>query len=122
VRTGLLNLLLVLALSACGSKAPEITGIDLDRWKEDKNGCGGYRGATEPELRRQADRLKALNEAEVIRLLGRPDRNELYARNQKFFQYHVLPARTCSADIPRDSLRLVLRFNAVGLVREVTFE
>lgn len=122
MRAGSLNLLLVLALWACGTKAPEIAGIDLDRWKEDKNGCAGYRITTEPELRRQADLLKSLNEAEVIRLLGRPDRNELYSRNQKFFQYHLLPAGSCSTGTSPDSLRMVLRFNAVGLVREVTFE
>ncbi len=94
----------------------------MDRWKEDKNGCTSYRASKGDVLRSHADELKSLNEMDVVGILGRPDRNELYKRNQKFFHYHLLPARTCSDVPPSDSLRLVLRFNAVGLVREVTFE
>jgi hypothetical protein len=59
---------------------------------------------------------------QIVKLLGKPDRNELFKRNQKFFLYFIDPAPEC---VPGDSAvvqKLVIRFNAMGLAKEVAIE
>lgn len=73
-------------------------------------------------IQSQKEKLLSLSEAEVMGLLGRPDENELYKRNQKFFYYNILPSRTCSGRTDSLTARLVIRFNAMGLAKEVTIE
>lgn len=55
---------------------------------------------------------------DLVDLLGRPDENQLLDRNQKFFKYYLEPGPNC--DNPKvDAKKLVLRFNAMGLAKEV---
>lgn len=69
----------------------------------------------------QLEELKGLSEKDIIKLLGRPDRNELYKRNQKFYYYDIDPGKACAETIVENQ-QLVLRFNAMGLAKEVTVE
>jgi hypothetical protein len=70
-------------------------------------------------LEDQSEKLLALSQQDVIRLLGKPDENELYKRNQKFFYYFVHPSKACSDTVTLKPKKLVIRFNAVGLAKEV---
>ena len=72
-------------------------------------------------LQVEKEKLLALDEKEVIKVLGRPDRNELFKRNQKFYYYFLQPAPECNLgnDNPQ---KLVVRFNAMGLAKEVVIE
>lgn len=118
-----LNVLLILIVCcfSCGRSLPTLDGINLDVWKNDKNGCKGQRAAVLDALQQQRTKLQGLTEMQIIDLLGRPDQNELYSRNQKFFYWFVQPGATCE---PADSsaLRLTVRFNATGLSKEITIE
>lgn len=111
----------VLVAFSCGKPLPDLSPIDLSQWKEDKGGCKSIRANFLSALITQKDELKGLSEADIIGLLGRPDRNELYKRNQKFYYYDVEPGKPC-----RDSLtsnqQLILRFNAMGRAKEVVIE
>ena len=71
-------------------------------------------------LIRQKDKIKGLSQDDVVKLLGRPDQNELYKRNQKFFYYFLSPGKNCSLDSAGQ--RLSLRFNAMGFAKEVVVE
>lgn len=118
----LLRLLLLAGmLSSCGSPLPELNGVDTSRWKEDKFGCSGQRQEMESALSQEVHKLKGLSEMDVVDLLGRPDENELYKRNQKFFYYYVTPGPDCAnpAELPR---RLVIRFNAMGYAQLVSIK
>ena len=117
----LLSALFILVVLSCGKSLPEIEHLDLDAWKKDKNACGAYRSDNIEVIRSQKEKLLALKESQIIELLGRPDRNELYKRNQKFFQYYLEPASICE-NAKVDALRLVIRFNAMGLAKEVAIE
>lgn len=115
------SLFLVVLLSACNNKPlPTLEGIDMVAWKDDKNGCLNYRSQSIETLIRQKEKLKSLDQQEIVRLLGRPDRNELYKRNQKFFYYLLEPGVDCGVD--RQSRKLSIRFNAVELAKEITIE
>ena len=117
----LLSVVILAATVSCGKPLPEIEKLNLADWKDDKNACGAYRSQHIEEIKTQKDKLLALDESQIIKLLGRPDRNELYKRNQKFFQYYLEPG-SVSANAKEGSLRLTIRFNAMGLAKEVAIE
>lgn len=106
---------------ACGKELPQLQGIDLKAWKADKGGCKGDRALFVESVNSQKDRLKALDEMQIIELLGRPDHNELYSRKQKFFIY-LLEAGPACANKKEKARQLVIRFNAMGLAKEVYIE
>ncbi len=114
------KLFIVLALTACacGKPLPTLEGIDLKQWKDDKNGCNHFREKLIHALDSQKDKLKGLTEDDVIALLGRPDQNELYKRNEKFFKYFLEPGPICKSD--SSEIILSIRFNSVGLAKEAT--
>jgi len=114
-------LCVLLILSSCGKSLPEIENLHLEEWRKDKNACGNYRSENIEALRVQKERLLALNESQIIELLGRPDRNELYKRNQKFFHYCLEAGAECS-HAKENASRMIIRFNAMGLAKEIAIE
>ncbi|HWA35013.1 MAG TPA: hypothetical protein VG737_12820 [Cyclobacteriaceae bacterium] len=113
--------LLALTLYSCGKDLPTLEGIDAEKWKSDKNACLGNRNRMQPAIQAEMVKLKGLKEMDIVSLLGRPDANELYKRNQKFYYYYLSPGPACPA---RDSTthRLVLRFNAMGYAQLVSID
>lgn len=111
----------VLIFTSCGKSLPELENLDLAAWEKDKNACGEYRVNNVVAIQNQKEKLLALKESQIIELLGRPDRNELYKRNQKFFYYYLFPSPDCPNASTR-SKRLAIRFNAMGLAKEVAVE
>ena len=120
-----LSLLLLLLMTGCGHASPDIKGVDFTMWRQDQQGCLGTRSAAIDTLAAQKKLLLGLNEMEIVDILGKPDQQELYKRNQKFYRYMLFPGKQCrpaSMPFSQDSLKLVVRFNAVGLAKEITFE
>jgi hypothetical protein len=114
------SLFLIILLTSCGKPLPTLEGIDMIAWKEDKNGCLNNRSQSIQILEQQKEKLKALDEMGIVKILGRPDQNELYKRNQKFFYYFLEPGVVCGID--KKPKRLSVRFNAVGRAKEVIIE
>src|SRR6478752_7319798 len=83
-------------LVACGRPSPTLESVDLKKWYEDRNGCSGERLKMTDALQRQKDKLLGLSEQQIINLLSRPDQNELYKRNQKFYYYFLQPSLHCA--------------------------
>jgi hypothetical protein len=108
-------------LFACTAAREELKGIDWSVWKEDRNGCLGYRNSLIQNIDSQKEMLKARSEMDIVDLMGKPDQTELYKRNQKFFTYFVGAGPDCASS---DSLarKLVIRFNAMGLAKEIDVE
>jgi hypothetical protein len=117
-----ITLLIFSILSSCGRSLPEIEGIDITAWKNDKKGCAGERAKKTDTLLSQKDKFLALSELDIVDLLGKPDEQELYKRNQKFYYYFLKPSGDCSVALQGQPLRLVIRFNAVGLANEIGTE
>jgi hypothetical protein len=113
--------LVALLLCGCGKDLPTLEGIDLSKWKSDKNACSGDRNKMQSTMESEMIKLKGLKEMDIVSLLGRPDANELYKRNQKFYYYFLSPGPACPE---RDSVtqRLVLRFNAMGYAQLVSID
>ena len=112
-----------LILLSCGKALPEIEGMDLSAWRHDKNGCSQIRSESMEKLSDQKDKLLALSEMDIVKLLGRPDVNELSDRNQKLYYYYLEAGSHCpGGDTTAEARRLAIRFNAMGLAKEVRFE
>lgn len=119
----LVILLLIIVVSSCSRPRPDLEEIDLVAWRNDRDGCSGVRMKMADAMIRQKEKLLRLSENEMANLIGRPDRNELYVRNQKLYSYFLKPSPTCAGNPPKqDSSRLVIRFNAMGIANEVTVE
>ena len=73
------------------------------------------------QLNEQREKLKGLSEDGILKLLGKPDQNELYKRNQKFFYYFVEPSGKCDSTKTK-AKRLSIRFNAMELAKDVVIE
>ena len=114
-------LFLALLISSCGRDLPELEGMDLVSWKNDKNACSGNRLEMLKSIESGKEKLIALSEMDIVALLGKPDQNELYKRNQKFYTYFIQPAAVCKTGTNHPK-RLVIRFNAMGLAKEVSIE
>src|SRR6478609_8997818 len=95
IKKSLLFSTLSFLLCCCGNPAPDLEGVDTELWKSDKYGCLGKRKAFITLITNQKDKLKSLTEDDMIDLLGRPDQNELYSRNQKFYRYFLEPGPSC---------------------------
>ncbi|NOT73365.1 MAG: hypothetical protein HOP08_00455 [Cyclobacteriaceae bacterium] len=117
----LYSILLILILFSCGKDLPKLEGMDLDKWKNDKNACLGDRKEMEAALQTEKTKLKGLSEMDIIKLLGKPDGNELSERNQKFYMYYINASPACSlAD--SSARKLILRFNAMGYAQLTSIE
>ena len=96
-----------------------IDDFDTESWISDQNGCKGERLKQYKVLLGHQEDLLGLNNKQMIKLLGMPERNELYQRNQKFFIYYITPATICRSEYQGEKLFLLVRFNAVGLSQEI---
>lgn len=114
--------LIFLFCLACGKPLPALEGIDLERWREDENACKNVRSTMREAIDREKEKLLALKQMQIVELLGNPDQNELYSRNQKFFYYFIEPAPSCTGATDSTAEKLVIRFNAMGLAKEVSVE
>ncbi len=101
------------------SQHRDLAGFDKIAWQEDSGGCQLMRIKLIDDLIPHFENIKGLNQDEVIKLLGKPDENELYKRNQKFFIYNISPHNCENEDSKVPRKYLSIRFNATGLAKEV---
>lgn len=114
--------ILIFGIVACDRPLPTLNNLDLEAWRNDRNACGTYRQSSIEAIKNQKDKFLALKELQIVELLGKPDRNELYKRNQKFYYYYLLPSPDCAIDSLKTTSRLAIRFNAMGLAKEAIIE
>ena len=117
-----ISVIILLLSVSCRPDEPEFNGVNMDQWRADREACDGARMVTKDTLSVQKDKLLALTESEVVDVLGTPDLQELSKRNQKFYYYYLEPHGECATDSSRQPLRIALRFNAMGLAKEVRIE
>jgi hypothetical protein len=109
---------MLLLTSGCESGSIQLQDADLNTWKSDRQGCKNQRKAIVSSLLNQKDKILAGSEAMVIEALGKPDRVELYKRNQKLYHYRLSPSKSCDSSDSTDQ-ELLIRFNAMGRAKEI---
>lgn len=112
---------LLSCMFSCGKPLPHLENVDLTVWKSDPDGCQGQRALMVEQFKLQKNKMLGLSEAQIIELLGKPDENELYTRNQKFYYYFFTAGPECA--VPAQTSQVLnIRFNATGLAKEVAIE
>lgn len=106
---------------ACGKPLPALENVNLQDWKNDRNGCNGLRLAMKESVVSQKEKLLSLSETDMIKLLGKSDETELYKRSEKFYKYYFNGGPDCAQDSARASV-MIIRFNAMNLAKEVMIE
>ncbi len=109
---------LVLLIISCSTKKQDLVNFDETTWQEDPHGCKGDRLEQVDNLQASKDGLKGLNQNDIVTILGKPERHELYKRSQKFFYYQITADGSC-ANASEENIYLSIRFNATGLAKEV---
>lgn len=107
----------------CSSAPDKFGNLDLVKWRSDRGGCNDVRKGFENDLKQIQDKLLGKHIEEVGSMFGRPDINQLAGRDQKFYVYFLEKGPHCN-DIAQKSnaQKLILRFNSVGLLSEITFQ
>lgn len=113
---GILYLLLLFCFG-CNSGQPKLTEFNAEVWKNDANACKDQRRVFEKVFNNQKSEIIGLNEHEILALLGRPDRQDLRSRNQKFYLYFLAPGPSCGKR--NEPAILNIRFSALNQVTEV---
>lgn len=105
-------------LIGCSASPPPLEAFDSNRWKADTEACLGQRAKLVTSLLSQKEKLLAISEREMVARLGKPDKNELYEHNQKFYYYYLTAGPAC---VKSDSTArlLEIRFNATGVSSEI---
>lgn len=114
--------LLFLLMAGFTSCSPQLdTGsINLENWKNDRNGCKGLRIQDLEELERLRNTFLEANNQQLIKTFGRPDRVELYDHSQSFFYYFLEPSDACGDMKEKEPLKVLFRLNAINRVSEIT--
>jgi len=104
--------------------APDRIGnLDLVKWRNDRGGCKNNRTPLEAIFKDIEPQLMGSHIDKVTKILGRPDIQQLAARDQKYYVYFFENGPHCQDITKKSSARKVLlRFNAVGLLSEIIYQ
>lgn len=109
--------------SGC-SPAPDRLGrLDLMKWRQDRSACDGLRANLVDDFKAEQEQLMGKFADDVGQILGRPDIHQLGGRNQKLYVYFLEKGPQCDNITQKSTaLKVILRFNAVGLLSEITYQ
>ena len=103
--------------------AIDIDNFDKEAFRSDPNGCLGIRATMKDPLFAADTHFKSLTQEEIYATLGKPDRQELASRSQKYFVYYIDPAPNCADGSDESApLTLYIRFSATNRASEVKYE
>jgi outer membrane protein assembly factor BamE (lipoprotein component of BamABCDE complex) len=111
-------LLALILLGACTSTV-RLENFDSEAWKKDNMGCEGKRAAMVNELLDQQLVLRGKTQQHIMRILGKPDKVELYDRSQTFHFYYLDATEGCKTDsLVANPRFLSVRFTALNQASE----
>ncbi|SNS45992.1 hypothetical protein SAMN06295967_11033 [Belliella buryatensis] len=111
---------LAILFSACSGKL-EVETLNLDNWKNDRYGCKGLRIQQIDEIQRIKNDFLGVNNQNLIKTFGRPDRVMLVDKSQSYFFYFLEPSENCdNYDSEISPLKVMFRLNAINKVSEIT--
>jgi hypothetical protein len=105
------------------TKQPKLEGLNLEKWKADKGGCTGERTQAIDKLKALKEEIRGVSSNDLDDYLGRPDVQQLADRNQEYYVYYLEKGTHCETlQKPSDALSMAVRFSAMGMATEVTFQ
>lgn len=117
------SLFVVFTLLLSCQTVVDIEHFDEEAFRSDPNGCLGIRASMKDTLFAADTHFKSLTQEEIYATLGKPDRQELASRSQKYYVYYIDPAPNCAGSDDQSSpLTLYIRFSATNRASEVKYE
>lgn len=108
--------------SSC-TKQPKLEGLNLEKWREDKGGCSGERTQSIDKLKALKEEIKGVSSNDLDDYLGKPDVQQLADRNQEYYVYFLEKGVHCETlQKPSQARSMSVRFSAMGMATEVTFQ
>jgi hypothetical protein len=119
----ILFVLVIPFMVACSTTEKANLGtFDVKKFSTDRGACEGQRTTQIEELKSLEKKILGLSENQVLEAFGRYDYQILDRRSQKIFVFFLEKGPHCNnIQEPSQALEMVLYFNAVSLVREVSF-
>lgn len=120
------TLLVCLGLFSCSTLStfdkPDLGSFDTKKFQHDKGGCNGSRATQITDLKAIEDKILGFSESQINEAFGKYDYQVLSRRSQKIVIYYLEKGEHCQdVRLPSTAREMVLYFNAVGLVKEVSF-
>ncbi len=105
-------------LFACGAeKNISVNDFDTETWKSDKNACLGKRAEIFKNFEKIKPIVLQMTENELTENFGKPDRNILHERAQRFFGYMI--DNCCQTESGKTCRMLQIKLDPFDRVREV---
>ncbi len=115
-------ILSALTYTSC-TKQPKLGELNLEKWRADKGGCSGERIQTIDKLKALKEEIKGVSSNDLDNYLGRPDVQQLADRNQEYYIYFLEKGVHCETlQKPSEARSMAVRFSAMGMATEVTFQ
>lgn len=120
------SIFLCLSLFSCSTlstfEKPDLGNFDSEKFKSDKGGCNGSRATQITDLKAIEEKILGFSESQINEAFGKYDYQVLSRRSQKIVIYYLEKGEHCKdVRLPSTAREMVLYFNAVGLVKEVSF-
>lgn len=116
-------LIILLWLAGCTTQPVDIPGLDEAAFRADPGGCQGNRDQMKESIFANDNSFKGLSQEEIYATLGKPDRQNLATRSQKYYVYFIEPSPTCSPGATSSKpLTLLIRFSAINRATEISYE
>ena len=112
----------LLWLAGCTTQPVDIANFDEAAFRADSGGCKGTRNQMQESIFANDSSFKGLSQEEIYATLGKPDRQDLATRSQKYYIYFIEPSPTCSDTISSQPLTLLIRFSAINRATEISYE
>lgn len=114
----LLFALPVILLTTSCTKKIDVGDFNSEKWISDQQGCSGHRAEMVEDILEIRENLLGLYQKSIIKVLGKPEGEELYERSQTYYWYYIDPSEKCDStyENPR---RLTIRFTALGIANQV---
>uniref|UniRef100_UPI004047B73B hypothetical protein n=1 Tax=Roseivirga sp. TaxID=1964215 RepID=UPI004047B73B len=103
------------------TKKIEVGDFDSERWVADRQGCNGNRVEMIDDVIKIKENLLGLYQKSVIKVLGKPEGEELYERSQTYWWYYIDPSGEC-ANANENPRKLTIRYTALGIANQVDIE
>jgi hypothetical protein len=117
------SVLILAGMLSCSSQPEKLGKLDLKKWRSDRGSCNGLRTTLVNDFKAEQKQLMGKFADEVGEILGRPDVHQLGERNQKFYVYFLEKGTHCdNIEAPSKSSKVILKFNAIGLLSEITYQ
>ena len=112
---------MLIGMNACQQTKLHIPEFDAKGWKLDPYGCKNHRLKLVKKLISKKRYLLNRDDAEIVEFLGKPERTELYTKNQKFYFYYISPGANCEKGDSTTGKQFYIRLSALGKVTDINY-